>query len=737
MKQIDAGANSACWFVGAVWNGTDDQSKRFIAEGIWENGYTDRYLDLVKSMHEGERIAIKATYTVKNGLDFDARGNRVSVMEIKATGLITKNPGDGRRIEVAWKPVASPRRWCFYTYQKAVWKVLPGSSWHADALIAFAFEGRDQDLHRFRNDPYWRERFGDTDEHDRKFAWTAFYEAIADGLLAYKDRRPELVRRVNELAGQNEYCSYLHDQDGAGNNVPLDDICPFTVMGLFNRGTTDENRKALASEIASLLEVDVPVPSSFEGIPVLNNQKSMFFSFSKDRQPGDIDALWTVFSRALAFAESLDAESRNAFAEAYADAIRVFGVGWNLSIGLYWARPWAFPTLDRQSRIYLAQKLKVVIGHNGPKHYCGDEDYLAVIDTLSSRFGDEGYPAHSFPGLSLAAWQYEPAEPLAASTLAEADGTGEDDMEEEAPVDFGRKPSEPYAIGDIIAEGSFLDRARLETILRDLRHKRNIILQGPPGTGKSWLAKRLGYALIGARDESRLRSVQFHPNMSYEDFVRGYRPNGQGRLDLVDGPFLRIVSAALADTSSDSCHVLVIEEINRGNPAQIFGEMLTLMEDSKRGPKSALELCYPRYMGEQVHVPQNLYIIGTMNIADRSLALVDLALRRRFAFLDLEPCFNGAWRSWLKDKVPIDAAFIDDIAKRVADLNYRIETDTSLGRQYRIGHSFFTPHEAGIENATEWYREVIETQVGPLLEEYWYDRLDTAREAKARLLSGL
>ena len=127
----------------------------------------------------------------------------------------------------------------------------------------------------------------------------------------------------------------------------------------------------------------------------------------------------------------------------------------------------------------------------------------------------------------------------------------------------------------------------------------------------------------------------------------------------------------------------------------------------------------------------------TMNIADRSLALVDLALRRRFAFIDLEPCFNGAWRSWLKDKVPIDAAFIDDIAKRVADLNYRIETDTSLGRQYRIGHSFFTPHEAGIENATEWYREVIETQVGPLLEEYWYDRLDTAREAKARLLSGL
>ena len=140
---------------------------------------------------------------------------------------------------------------------------------------------------------------------------------------------------------------------------------------------------------------------------------------------------------------------------------------------------------------------------------------------------------------------------------------------------------------------------------------------------------------MGQVDESRLRAIQFHPNMSYEDFVRGYRPVGKDGIDLAEGPFMEMIKAA--STVPSVSHVMVIEEINRGNPAQIFGEMLTLMEADKRTPDEAIELCYRRMPGERVFIPGNLYIIGTMNIADRSLALVDFALRRRFAFGDLEP----------------------------------------------------------------------------------------------------
>ena len=151
------------------------------------------------------------------------------------------------------------------------------------------------------------------------------------------------------------------------------------------------------------------------------------------------------------------------------------------------------------------------------------------------------------------------------------------------------------------------------------------------------------------RDENKVRVVQFHPNLSYEDFVRGWRPSGNGRLDLVDGPFLEMINSD--SDAPDSDYVMVIEEINRGNPAQVFGEMLTLLEADKRKETEALSLSYRRFERERVFIPDNLYVIGTMNIADRSLALVDLAFRRRFAFEELEPTFGQPWREWVSHKL--------------------------------------------------------------------------------------
>ena len=259
---------------------------------------------------------------------------------------------------------------------------------------------------------------------------------------------------------------------------------------------------------------------------------------------------------------------------------------------------------------------------------------------------------------------------------------------------------------------------------------------GPPGTGKTWLAKKLAYALMGQKDENSLRAVQFHPNLSYEDFVRGWRPSGEGKLTLVDGPFLEMIQTAKKDAKIN--YVIVIEEINRGNPAQIFGEMLTLLEVDKRTPNESLELSYPRTKGEKIHIPANLYVIGTMNVADRSLALVDFALRRRFAFFDLKPMLGEAWRNWVHNKASIDIEFLALIQQRLISLNNEISKDRSLGPQFKIGHSYVTPPlNSKIEDAPAWFRGVVESEIGPLLEEYWFDDIERATKSRETLIEGL
>ena len=296
------------------------------------------------------------------------------------------------------------------------------------------------------------------------------------------------------------------------------------------------------------------------------------------------------------------------------------------------------------------------------------------------------------------------------------------------------KQKDDYFIENLTTD-CFLDRSKLEKILDRLQTKKNLILQGPPGTGKTWLAKRLAFALIGRKDNSKVKALQFHPNLSYEDFVRGWRPAGDGKLELVDGPFLQIAEVARKDPTEK--HVIVIEEINRGNPAQILGELLTLLEADKRNADEALELCYSNKDGERFFIPENLYVIGTMNIADRSLALVDLALRRRFAFVDLEPVFGEPWENWVHNKFNIDHKILSEIETRLISLNDEISVDPDLGPQFRIGHSYVTPADGtAIEDAHDWFRQVVETELCPLLDEYWFDNLDKAKEAKEALLQG-
>jgi len=736
-QTIDS-APHATWFVGASYGGTDDQMPRFLAEGIWENGYDDKLLDVVRSMRPGERIAIKSSYTRKHGLPFDSRGRTVSVMGIKAVGTITENLNDGKRVKVDWAKVEPVREWYFYTHRATIWRVLPGE-WMNDALIAFAFDGKPQDVDRFRNEPYWRERYGAISPEKQRFEWTDFYEAVAEKLLVHADDRTPLIEGIHEIASRVPGLTYLQDKFPDGTSGPLRDICPFTTMGTFNRSMTDANRKTIAGELAKLLGVTVPVPPSFEGIPVLNNQRSWFFAYADKRGAGDIDALWKVFVAASKMVDGDQLDTRDAFIRAYDEATQVWGVAWNLSTGLYWAHPWEFLTLDSQSRHYINKRLGLNVAISGQQGPCDGRAYLKLLDDLRSRFGEDDYPVHSFPDLSLASWMYK--DPVDEPVPADDDGTkatGEQETEGEVREAFQvAAPIVPYSVEDILKDGCFLEWAEIDRLLDRLRTKKNLILQGPPGTGKTWLAKRLAFALMGQKDDSKIRAVQFHPNLSYEDFVRGWRPTGEGKLSLADGVFMEAIKAASKDPSSK--FVVVIEEINRGNPAQIFGELLTLLEAGKRTPSEALELCYPDADGKRrpVHIPENLYVVGTMNIADRSLALVDLALRRRFAFVGLEPRLGQVWRDWVVNECAVEPGLVADIERRIAELNDQIAADPRLGKQFRIGHSYVTPaHRLEAGDTKKWFQQVVETEIDPLLDEYWFDAPDEAQKAIARLTQG-
>ncbi|WDG52375.1 McrB family protein [Pseudomonas chlororaphis] len=728
------------WFVGAAYGRKDDQTARFLREGIWENGYDDKHLDLVRSMKVGERIAIKSAYTQLHDLPFDNRGNTVSVMTIKATGIITENYNDGRQVKVDWEPVKAGHKWYFYTHRGTIWRVLPGD-WKTDGLIDFTFEGHAQDIQRFCDAPYWRARFGRQTATSEQFGWTRFYMEVADKLLKHRRDRKALVAGLKEISTRVPALGYLEaDIYPNGKRGFVRDICPFTVMGTFNRQTKEVNRKAIATEIAIFLGVEESVPESFEGVPVLHNLKSWYFPREKNRDLDHIDSLWETFATAIAYADSEEGQeevTKTAFAKAFDDSNGRMGVAWNLTMGLYWVRPWALLSLDELSRTFIKDTLTITINRNGPNRRCDAADYLQVVDVLEPRFQESGYPAHSFPELSLLAWGLEPNSPL------DSDELSPDDMDEglevtEAEPGVANHPALPsYTLEDILAEGCFLERTELESVLVRLREKKNLILQGPPGTGKTWLAKRLAFALIGTKDVKKVRSVQFHPNLSYEDFVRGWRPNGQGGLALAEGVFMEVVRAAL--NNPDSKFVVVIEEINRGNPAQIFGEMLTLLEAGKRTPSEALELSYPDVDGNRtaVHIPENLYVVGTMNLADRSLALVDLALRRRFAFISLAPRFGGRWREWVIKQCGVDADLAHHIERRIAELNTVLADDERLGKQFQVGHSYVTPSEMLEEGTTrDWFIRVVESEILPLLDEYWVDTPTSAQEAAANLLAG-
>lgn len=686
------------------------------------------------------------------------------------------------------------------------------------------------------------------------FTWIPLYQEIAKKVLEYEDKQDVLIAILREMRDKGMKVIQLLDEDVNGNKFDLDEIDPFTFFASFNRGITDENRKAILAEIKQYWMLKSEVPSDFNGIPVVNLQQSWFFLWAANRKPTDIPNLWQ-------FARETIIQTPETFNRELFDIcldISLVGVG-KLTMGMFWFNPYRYISFDGVMRSYLEKRfgsLKVKNAndyfqlHEKVKHEIGDDfpqiSYTAWLEALEAwrekkrqlkeeiNEGKESEETISvissndrrywWLNANPKVWNFESLEIGETQTYSAYNERGNKrqkfayfneakkgdfivgyvtspqkeiiaicevtkelfDLNNNQYIEFKkveklRKPisyeelkanpllsnSEPMinnqgslfaltkeefeVIRTIIDETVeppteketytremalseiFLDEKELDEVLDRLKRKKNLILQGAPGVGKTFIARRLAYLLMGEKDKERVESVQFHQSYSYEDFIQGYRPKEGGSFARKNGIFYEFCRKAQRDLERE--YFFIIDEINRGNLSKIFGELMMLIESDKRGKDWAMPLTYSENADEKFYVPENLYIIGMMNTADRSLAMVDYALRRRFAFATLHPKFDNEKFVAFLEENGVSSELVGKINERMLNLNREIEKDErNLGIGFCIGHSYFclfpddkTPHE-------NWYGEIINSEIKFLLDEYYPEKSDDVRKYVEDLL---
>ena len=687
------------------------------------------------------------------------------------------------------------------------------------------------------------------------FTWVPYYKEFAEKLLQYQENRTNLCRLIYDHEDEL-LINYLHDEGGKDDKFT--DIDPFTTFGLFNRGISKKNRVSSAALFKRLLNISADVPSDFDGVPILNNQKSHFFGFRQDRKPGDIENLWRLFVKVV---------KKEDFENEYNALLGQFLIGVNITMALFWVRPEDFLAFDSSNRAYMKRRYGIVLPNRAPAYSA----YMSILNDIKKKMKEGVIKEKTFCELSANAYN---------GALNGAEHTRYDD------------------------------------IVGIWRRRKNIVLHGAPGTGKTYDVPELAVRLCDPsfmskgrsreeivkrynqlKDDERLTFTTFHQSLDYEDWIEGLRPvvdeTSQVTYEIEDGVFKRLCEAAersklegnqygispdadvwkvslkrtgdndvrkdcmekgyirigwdaYGDDISDetdgssrndkgkkilnayinkmkvgdivmSCYsskeidaigvitddyrydeslpaykrirpvhwlikgkrenivetnggkemvestvyrlksihvddvktilekygvfieqekddkpyVMVIDELNRGNVSKVFGELITLLEaDKRKGSKNEESVKLP-YSKKSFHVPDNVYLIATMNTADRSLGSLDYAIRRRFAFIAERPIglADDRFNAELFEKVSrLFVKNFDEYKASGWDATMRLLPADTLSDEYKpedvwIGHSYFLMRdEEGVDNT----RERILYELIPLLEEYVRDGVLTA-----------
>lgn len=562
-----------------------------------------------------------------------------------------------------------------------------------------------------------------------QFDWVDFYKEFANTLLQYKDNRGILIEKVEKIYGLTGI-----DMPTLERNKHLVDIDPFTIFGLFNkRSMTVDNRNKIISTVANLFDIKAPMPTSFDGVPLLNNQNATYYYFIDERDEDDIDTLWGLYESALMYAKDSSSKNTLTLSQYFDVAINKKGNGTSkITMGLYWIAPTHFLNLDKRNKWYIYESGKMPDDLVNSLPIIGDKIsssiYFEIANKLSAFLDSDQCTFKNFMELSFEAWRYSEEvnyqkrdDERKRKTKAKGAALADDDVET-------LEANYPEYNKARFLDSVYMDDDSYNTLVSLVKSKKNIILQGASGVGKTFAAKRLAYSMMGVKDPNRVMMVQFHQSYSYEDFIMGFRPSENG-FKLKHGVFYEFCKRAEVDSDND--YFFVIDEINRGNLSKIFGELFMLLESDKRGV--ALQLLYA---DEKFSIPENLYIIGMMNTADRSLAMLDYALRRRFAFFNLKPAFESdGFKSYQKS---INNDKFDKLIECIKQLNLAIKSDEILGSGFCIGHSYFCDLDKFETHEFESsLTRIVDFEIIPLLSEYWFDDADMVNEWSNNLRSAI